>query len=402
MDLINLNSFLKFGYFLRKNNDNYKLNHKYYRTEYSHLTETELINLGIKKYKNAIHNQFILSDENLVPLSGGLDSRGILCAILELTDAKNILTYTFGLPGTFDYDIGNYIAKKVGSKHTSYNLHNYVYNIDELLDISQRINYQTILFHHQPVWEMQAKFQGIKIWSGVSIESWFGSHKKQYYSEKNQHLQKQKFICDETYVKSIDLTNINDSEFYTSIDCDWDNRIPLEIQIDILNRQSKYIIPHVLIKGFDYNVLFSDSKLVNFALSLPKKYLINRNLYQKILWSAFPNLFKSPITNNYGLPLYANINKIRMMKVLNRLKSLLPRYTNPHTNYLDFNTAIRERKDLNLIIYESIMDLKLRKIVEWIDIDSIWKRHIDKKANHADALIVLASLEIHLKAGKNL
>ena len=37
-------------------------------------------------------------------------------------------------------------------------------------------------------------------------------------------------------------------------------------------------------------------------------------------------------------------------------------------------------------------------IVDWIDISGIWKRHMDKQGNHADALLVLASLEIHMKA----
>jgi len=60
------------------------------------------------------------------------------------------------------------------------------------------------------------------------------------------------------------------------------------------------------------------------------------------------------------------------------------------------------RSDLKNIIHENIMDLKQRKIIDWIDIDSIWDRHINKKANYADALLVLASLEIHLKAGKKL
>ena len=48
------------------------------------------------------------------------------------------------------------------------------------------------------------------------------------------------------------------------------------------------------------------------------------------------------------------------------------------------------------------MDLKSRKIIDWIDIDSIWDAQINYNANHADALLVLTSLEIHLKAGKKL
>ena len=54
------------------------------------------------------------------------------------------------------------------------------------------------------------------------------------------------------------------------------------------------------------------------------------------------------------------------------------------------------------IFYENIIDLKQRKTVDWIDIDGIWRNQIGKKADHADALLVLASFEIHLKAGKKL
>jgi len=50
------------------------------------------------------------------------------------------------------------------------------------------------------------------------------------------------------------------------------------------------------------------------------------------------------------------------------------------------------------VVYESIQDLKKRRIVDWINIDAIWNRHQNRQANHADALTLLASLEINLKA----
>ena len=77
-------------------------------------------------------------------------------------------------------------------------------------------------------------------------------------------------------------------------------------------------------------------------------------------------------------------------------------HVNPGVNYIDFNMGIRERNDLKSVIYENINDLKSRKIVEWINIEKIWKDHINNKNNHGEALLTLASLEIHLKAGKKL
>lgn len=51
-----------------------------------------------------------------------------------------------------------------------------------------------------------------------------------------------------------------------------------------------------------------------------------------------------------------------------------------------------------MMVYKNIQDLKKRRIVGWINIDGIWKRHQSRNANHADALTLLTSLEIYLKA----
>jgi len=36
------------------------------------------------------------------------------------------------------------------------------------------------------------------------------------------------------------------------------------------------------------------------------------------------------------------------------------------------------------------------------DFEKLWKEHMDKICDHSTALILLASLEIHLKAGKKI
>ncbi len=76
-----------------------------------------------------------------------------------------------------------------------------------------------------------------------------------------------------------------------------------------------------------------------------------------------------------------------------------PNILNPHINYIDFDDAIRNRSDVKSVIYENIMDLNNRKIVDWIDIVDIWKNHQSKNGNYSDVLMTLASLEIHLKTG---
>ena len=71
-------------------------------------------------------------------------------------------------------------------------------------------------------------------------------------------------------------------------------------------------------------------------------------------------------------------------------------------NYLDFNEKIRTKKDLKDVIINNVMDLTQRNIIEWIDIEKVLNNHLANKGNYADALIVLASLEVHLKSGMKL
>ena len=69
----------------------------------------------------------------------------------------------------------------------------------------------------------------------------------------------------------------------------------------------------------------------------------------------------------------------------------------PGLNYSDVDRRLREKYGLKTSVCENIQNLKLCGVLDWIDIDTIWNRHQHKLANHADALTLLASLEINLK-----
>lgn len=177
MDIINLNSFLKFGYFLDYKNPNYNIDFSGIdKSRYENSRENELIDISINLWKDALIRNFNPNENNVVPLSGGIDSGAILATLLELTYARNIYSYTFGTPGTLDYEIGNYIAKVVGTKHTEIPLTEHEYNLAELIDISKRIDHQTIMFLHPPVSVIDDLFSDFNVWSGTIIDVYFGRH----------------------------------------------------------------------------------------------------------------------------------------------------------------------------------------------------------------------------------
>lgn len=405
MDYLNLNSFLRFGYFLNYRKS--EVNHDFSILDKNRLLgldEEELLRLGADLWIKAVDKQFISNEKNTVPLSGGLDSRAILASLLLFTEARNITTYTFGVPGTLDYEIGNSIGRVAGTRHIPLNLKKYIYCLNDLIDISKRVDHQTLLFLHPDIQDLDRRFKESNIWTGTIIDVYFGRH--HHKLKANNWLDAARnSIKENIFVNSIKLTNIDDDSFIPLIDYDakYENVLEREYIIDLMNRQVKFIAPHVLIKGFNYKTML-DNDLKAFALSLDQKYLEKQYLYKKIFQFAFKNLFKYGTKSNFGLPLDASAFRIYIKKkqygLMNKMRTIFPWLINPFINYLDFEYEIRENSSLNKVVYNSIMELKARKIIDWIDFDKIWNDHINKKKNYADALLILSSLEIHLKAGK--
>lgn len=408
MNTVNINSFLQFGYFLDYKNPDYTIDFSGTdKSRYEHTPEAELIDTGITLWKKAIEKQFNTHEKHVVPLSGGIDSRAILASLLELTDASNIHTYTFGTPGTLDYEIGNRIARVAGTKHTPCNLMEYAYDLNELIDISKRVDHQTLMFLSPRIAVLDDMFGDWNVWSGIIIDVFFGRHTHTQKANAWEQAILNSFK-ENTYTKSVNIVNVPEENYFKHID--YDPRVKgtlvLEHVIDLMNRQVKFVAPIVLMKGYKYKLLFTDKALTDFALSINNCLNEDQYFYKEMFLKAYPHLFSFPVKSNCGLPLSAGRFQVYRRRMLNKFKrttnTLFPLFINPDINYLDFDEAIRNKADLNKIIYECIMDLKQKHIVDWIDIESIWNRHIGGKANHSDALLTLASLEIHLKAGKTM
>jgi hypothetical protein len=70
------------------------------------------------------------------------------------------------------------------------------------------------------------------------------------------------------------------------------------------------------------------------------------------------------------------------------------RNTNRMVNYIDLARGLRERGDLRELTLGSLQRLRGRKLIDWLDLERLWKEHQKGEANHDRALTLLASLEI--------
>lgn len=400
----NLNSFLALGYFLDYDENKYLKPPDTNVKAFSSLKESDLIKYGSDKLIEVFNNVFVPNSQNLVPLSGGFDSRAIIGGLLEFTESYNISTYTFGVPGSMDFEIGRMISKKMGIKNIAIDLNEIQFTQDILLDTAKRFDFQTFLFFHPNYKKIEEEFGNYKYWSGFLGGESAGSH-LQKWEHKDLSLKfiKSKFIEKNRYVKSIDLTDNSGEDFDSLLsgdDITIENLSRYE-KIDFFNRQIKYIAPHVMPKGFDVIAPFSSVEWLEFICSIPNKYRVNMYLYEKILLNTFPKLFGFPIKNKLGLSL--NSSKLEFLlkriefKILSKL-NINKKIEVKRRNYYDLGSKIINEKKIKSLVIDNIIDLKKRDIIPWIDIDSIINRHLKKKRNHADALQVLASLEIILKA----
>jgi hypothetical protein len=402
MEKLNIESFLKLGYFL-----NYSKKHANFnfpsKANYADLTESDLVSLGSTIFQSAINNNFKTGQSHLVPISGGLDSRAILAGLLDCTEAKNIYTYTFGQPGSYDFDIGNFLAKKIGTNHASYNLRDEPWDINELVTTAKRFRRQTNLFFHPNISKIQQEYLGINYWSGFMGGEIAGCHMDRHEGDSLQTV-KLKFIKNNTFVSSVNLNSSGSEALLPLIEVDPNLRdsVSLTENIDFTNRQLKYVAPHVLSEGMSYKLPFLDADWAQFILSVDNEMRFDTKIYKAILVALYPKIFSYPIKDNHGLTLDAPQYKLKAKKISHRLKSKVNQfynfYHNPFTNYLEFNSEIRSNSNLREVLRTLTDDLKARDVVGWIDIDSIWERHLKSNKDHADALITLASLELNFKA----
>jgi hypothetical protein len=394
-----LAGFLWAGYFLDSDAQSFPVRtNGIDKGRFDGLDRPELVDTGVDLLRAAIAANFQAGSQPVIPLSGGLDSRAILAGLLQHVEARNIQTYTFGTPGTYDFEIGRLVAARVGTRHESFDLTQYRYDQAELEDISRRVRGRTVLFHHAPVWQVDRMYAGCEIWSGFLGDPLAGSH-LQAQASATVPIARARFIERNRYVKSIDLTppGLDLGGFVDFAPVCTPDQLTLDEQIDFAVRQTGFVAPHVLMRGFTYRLPFLYPPWVDFMLSVDNRYRRGQSLYKDILVRAFPDVFSLATKTNRGLPLGAARASVNARKLVDRARRGLGMLSRT-LNYLDFDRQIRQKPDLRQVIESNVRDFAGRGLVDWTDVTGILESHMSGKARHSDALLVLASLEIHLKS----
>jgi len=337
--------------------------------------EADLHKQAVDLFREAVAADFVSGSKkhgrHVVPLSGGLDSRAILCALMECTDAANIETYTFGTSGARDFEMGAEVAKVAGVKHRAIDLAAHKWRAEELLEIAGRQDAQTFLFHHVPL-DIMNEYKDAHIWSGYIGDVVSGGHTPKNPAADLQSA-KMKYLKGraESNLYQGDLTDL--TQLLGAIDCgaSFDERVKLF-------EMGNVTAPHVLMDGLTYKTPFINNAFFDFFMGLPREHRLGRRLFIEAFTREY-DLFALPSTVN--VPLWR--------RAIGRFIHGGDSFAR---NYFDFNMKLRRDNNFAALIRAGLDDLKARDIVGGIDIDAIWN------ARRAKDIKILYSLEMNLKA----
>jgi asparagine synthetase B (glutamine-hydrolysing) len=372
--------------------------------------ESWLVSKGIETLKSAIESELAATDSNalhVLPLSGGLDSGTLLAGLLEHLPPSQLVATTFGVPGTWDFEIPQMMAKKFGFRHVLFNLLDESWDLDQLARTAALLEYP-VNVHQSYVRRKMIEHFGSDcvFWSGALGE-----------------------IADKGYPSSPPIDRASALNLYFELhepckyrgDEYWEtvfNYILTEAPWERLNhpkfdleRQYTYGIgemsktwPIVMVPGFKWMTPFKRSEWINFAMCVPYQLHYHKYLFRRIVCGAYKQLAELPSMYTYGMPLKSSKRRVFVGKVLARASRRLNRrnvyHVHPRSNYMDWGEALRREGPFQTSVYTTLDLVGRRGIVSQQDIGRWWSDHVERRTNNAQILMNLSSLELLLQAGK--
>lgn len=382
--------------------------------EFLDRNEEQLIAEGARRWKEAVERTLEqCPGPPVVPISGGMDSRAILAELLKTNEPKSIHTYTFGVPGSWDFEFGCLVARETGTNHHAYDLTAYEFSQERLETMADLYEGCANIFLHTPVeWVLRdLGASDCTHWIGYMGDPSVGSHipsERKLDSLGNRYSVESNRFATSTQLEECLDQSITAQPLTTTLPSPPSkSTLSPEELWDFYNRQERYVAPIIFPRTMAFAAPFLDPEWLRFSLSLPHRYRVGQQLYKKILLSAYPKLFSLPVKSHYGVPLSASPLRVLNARVRNRARTALRRFSGntidkKTLNYIDFESGLRERADLKKVVRENLDALKKREFIRGDSIEKLWDAHQRGTQDHAKALTLLASLEVILRVyGRN-
>ena len=413
-----INDYLWFGYLPNSNIDNFK--------KLASLRKKEDISYSVDSAFEIFKNVFdTLVDngadrQNIIPLSGGVDSRAILAALIERVDKSKITTITFGVPGQLDYDIGVRVAKEAQVKNISIDLRDISVDLASIKNSVKKSPWTAVpdSFFNQYVLDKYTE-EGNVIWTGF-----LGGLTGDYipsgnFSEEIIHY----FLLRELRVKDCQLyRNGFYPRLYIPSDLEKYNKdFSLAMLLHYGYHNACFTAPilapmkkwsswsanfAILANSKKVIAPFADERWAGYWIFSPLKYRSNQVLFLEMLNNTYPDLFSLPFKKQLGVFPYQRL--FYFLKKLNHITRSKINYHMPWTNinstlkknYLDYDAIYRKREDYQSVLFWAFEFLQSNNIVPWLNLEKLWNDHLKRKRNLGEAFNILIGLSVNLDVHK--
>jgi len=341
----------------------------------------------------------------IVPLSGGIDSRLLLGELVQAGAKEQVVAVTFGVPGALDFDLAPAVARAAGVQHECLDLTDWPLTRAELLSCARtapwsftyEVFYNHLVFRRfgpEPVY-----------WSGNQANSVAGEDAHTRHASWSEACAD--FAAGTPAQRSTRLTpqGFRPGEALPGAPPLEDTCLTHVEQLFMLVRNPCRNDRAQLPAGFEVRAPFREAEWVEFMLAIPAEIRRAGAFYQELATRAAPALFALPLKSSYGLEPGAPAWRITLRRARQRvergLRRRLPRALtgpNPKLNYADFDRELRGEGALARVVEESLVNLAHSGALAWLDPLELWRQHRARRANLGDALVLLSALELNLAA----
>lgn len=388
-------------------------------------SEEDLIEELGNLWQQAVERRIKKDEKILIPLSGGLDSRAILAAALKCTSKENIITFTFGNPGSFDFEIGKMVAKKAGVTNIELGVEKesfekqYRLSIDDIEGMIDATPYFAIKGYKG------MKKYGNNILSGYIGDFVMGSHMYPTMLTKNISNELEFDSITDLFLEHEILFDVKIiDKLFSQHFC---NNSSNPTSTKEISNQTNKNLANIFFKFFfenhtfnysffsvfrnrqlfNYKTPFLDNDLIDFMLNIPPEFRYQQKLYRKMLVKRYSDLFELPTKTNLGLKFNVNNSRLLIRKghvcfisKVNQLSSRLAKrkiFQDKGKNYIDYDDLLRKNSEYRNYMRSMITKIEEREYFNSNYIEEVWKLHMEGKKNYSNLFGLLVTFELFLQ-----
>ncbi len=336
---------------------------------------------------------------HVVPLSGGLDSRVILGALLERLDRRDIFTVTYGVPGSDDFEIGNELARRVGVKHLTLDLSRPMrWDVGDLVKVAELTDANNSVFHPS-VWLQIADSFGADAtyWTGYTGDGIGGSFSDSLSRASSDPVAT--FLRHELGIQAdwSGKASVEDLRQLCVSSSVLDRLVSPTESTWFANHVERYTTHHIFLRGLRYAAPFMDLDVVRFFCGLPPEMRAGKRFFNSWASSRWASLFDVR-TKDYHLDLSP---APRWWRALARGVTWARRLgyrvapntiTHPGLSYRHYEAELR-RGPLRDLVHSLLIQLDWTEVWTREEWQPLWDKH-QKGARLGTVLLNGASLGV--------